>query len=45
MNQTATFYSKKEFKFVKTDFYSEKKMRNSGNWIYHYAQSLFGKDF
>ena len=37
----SSFYSKKDLNWI----ISSEKMKNSGNNIYHYAHSFFGKDF
>ena len=49
-HQNLTYYIhflfKKAFEFnIKEDISSSEKMRNSGNYKYDYAHSLFGKDF
>jgi len=36
---------KKRFEVIKKQFFSSEKRRNSGNCIYDYAHSFFGKDF
>ena len=35
----------KDLKSIKYRFFSSEKKRNSGNYIYNYAHSLFGEDF
>ena len=42
---TTSFYEKKNLKYIKNKFYSSEKLKNSGNFIYEYAYSLFGQDF
>ena len=35
----------KDLNLIKEGIISTEKMRNSGNYVYDYAHSLFGKDF
>ena len=39
------FLFKKDLKLMKKRTISNEKLRNSGNYIYDYAHSFFGKDF
>ena len=41
----SSFYFKKYLNLIKNGNISIEKMRNSGNRIYEYAHSFFGKDF
>ena len=45
-NQTiSSFYLKKNLNLIKKGIISSEKLRNSCNYIYDYAHSVFGKDF
>ena len=44
LSDNIQFYSKTYLSLMKKKHISSDKMRNSGNYIYDYAHSFFGKD-